>query len=188
MSTPQTEDRMSMSVLFPSAFVAAADLRGEQKTITITGVARDSVAMTGGKKEPCTVLTIARTPKKMICNRTNGYALALLLSPDLSAPSGRDWIGKRVTLCGDIDVKGREEIAAIRIASSPDATPERTAAYERAWRGPRKGGDLCRRLKRAVASMAVRGYVPPVDEDPQEQERREEAPMKDEMFDEAPPA
>lgn len=155
------KDPLAMSVLFPNAFVKAEDLGGEHKTVTIAGVVRESVAMAGGKKEACTVVSIARTPKKWIVNRTNGYGLALLLSPDLSHPSGRDWIGKRVILCSDLDQRQGEEMAAIRVAGSPDATPERSEAYARAWRGKRKGGELCRRLKRTLATMAVRGHAPP---------------------------
>lgn len=183
--SPPTKDDLSLSVLFPNEFLKSEDLKGQQWVVTISGVSREMVPMNGGKKERATILRLEKTPKKIICNKTNGYSLALLLSPDLSAPSGRDWVGKRITLCSDIDTRSGEEVAAIRIATSPDATPERASIYAQAWRGKRKGGDLVRRIKRTVALMAIRGGVPPVDEPEQARETADVGPAprdEEDMF------
>jgi hypothetical protein len=148
-------DPLALSVMFPSNFLKAEDLQGRAITVTIQSVAGEQVPMTGGKKEKCNVVRLVGKKKQWILNRTNANALALLLSPDPRQPSARDWFGKRVSLVEDIDTKSGEELVSIRIAGSPDAAPDRAAAYERAWRGERKGGKLCARLKRARALLAV---------------------------------
>ncbi len=159
-------DELAMGVLYPSEFLKAADLKGKQVTVTVTRVERKPVPMSGGRKGDCVLIHLAKTAKKIICGKTNGYALALLLSPDASNASGRDWVGRRITLVSDLDEMNKQEVASIRIAGSPDAAPERADAYAKAWRGKRKGGDLCRRLKASLAVTAARGYVPPIDHEP----------------------
>ncbi len=149
-------DPLSLSVMFPSNFLKAEDLQGRVVEVVIQSVAGEEVPMTGGKKEKCNVVRMVGKKKQWILNRTNAQALALLLSPDGNAPSARDWFGKRVQLVADLDQKSGEEIVAIRVAGSPDAAPDRAAAYDRAWRaGDRRGGKLCARLKRARAVLAV---------------------------------
>jgi hypothetical protein len=165
-------DDLDLSVLFPSDWIKAADLGGRQYTLTVTSVAQEVVKMTGGRASKCVVLRFEKTRKGLICNKTNAYALAILLSPNLAKPNGRDWIGHRIALCADMDVnrKTKEDIAAIRIAGSPDASEERAHVYGRAWRGERKGGELCHRLKAALATAAIRGLAPPVEPRPVEPE------------------
>lgn len=159
-------DDLTLSVMFPSNYLACPDLKGRHVTITISGVSVDEVPMTGGKKSRKCVVCMAKTPKKLIVGKTNGYALGVLVSPH-----AREWIGKRITLCPDVDMFGGKQVPAIRIAGSPDAAPERAAAYASAWRGERQGGRLCGRLKRALGLLEL-GVAPPV-----EPEEHEEAPV-----------
>lgn len=160
MSNPgNTVDKgdFSVSVLFPSDYLKCADLKGRNVNVTITGITVDAVPMTGGKKEKKLVLTLAKTRKKFIAGKTNGYCLGLLFSSDLRA-----CVGKQITLCPDVDVFGGADVATIRIAGSPSATPERARAYEQTWRGDRKQGRLVKRVKGALALIEMSG-VPPVE-------------------------
>ena len=109
---------LSLSVLFPSEFLKAEDLKGRSVTVTVAGASLDDVPMTGGRKERKLVFRLARTPKKLIVGKTNGYALALLLC-DAGSGNLRQVVGRQITLCADVDRLKGQDVAAIRIAGSP---------------------------------------------------------------------
>ena len=156
-----SKDDLTLGVMYPSKYLKCEDLRGKNVTVTIADVSIDDVMMTGGSHEKKVVLKLARTPKLLIAGRTNGYALGVLISPH-----AREWVDKRIVLCPDVDTFGREDVPCIRVYGSPDATPERSAAYSRAWRGERKRGKLIARLKQALARLTSGDVVaPPVEPD-----------------------
>lgn len=149
---------LDVSVLYPSEYVKADDLKNKPVLVTITKIVRDKVPMSGGVTEACTVVHFKGTDKKLIAGKTNGYALAVLFGSDLSCA-----VGKRVTLTPDTDTFGKDRVPCIRILGSPDAPEDRAAAYARAWRGKRERGALVSRLKRVLATLS-HVTPPPVDE------------------------
>lgn len=156
---PAVDNDMDLSVLFPSEYLKCDDLKGKQVTVTISRVVNDLVQMSGGKKQKKLVLHLEKTHKKIIVGKTNSWSLGLLISTN-----ARDWAGKRMTLTPDVDIFGGVEVPCIRIVGSPDAQPERAAAYARAWRGNRKRGDLVARVKKEISLLSV-GTAPPVEEE-----------------------
>lgn len=172
---------LTIGVLYPSEFLKAEDLKDRPVTVTIAGVSHEGVPMSGGKTERKVVLRFEKTNKKMIAGKTNGYALALLLCPSMNL---RECVGKRVTLCPDIDRFGGQRVPAIRIAGSPDAHPDRADAYARAWKGKREGGALVGRIKRALGLFAVTAAPPIEPEDAPPPEREPESDATDAAPDE----
>jgi hypothetical protein len=153
---------LDLSVLYPKDYICAADLGGGEVTVTITGVRKEDVPMSGNKKEPAVILSMKGTRKKFLANKTNGLAMAMLLSPAGRKPSAADWIGKRVVLRTDMDTFGRDAVASIRVVGSPDAAPDDAAEFARVWdRGDRKGGALAGRLKRALGIKITKGGANP---------------------------
>jgi len=170
------KSNLDLSVLFPSEYLKAEDLRGKQYTVQITALSLDLVPMTGGRKEKKLVLKLHRTPKKLIVGKTNAYSMALLFCQltDGKGPDLHELIGKRITLCADVDRLKGQEVPALRISTSPDALPGRAAAYNSAWRGERKGGALIGRVKRAIGLISI-GQPPPIEEEEREQEQQHES-------------
>jgi hypothetical protein len=153
---------LTLSVMFPSRFLKCDDLQGRKVTVTIADVNLEEVMMVGGSHEKKVVLQLAKTPKLLIAGRTNGFSIALLLSQHI-----REWVGKRITLCPDVDLFGKSEVPCIRVAGSPDSAPENTAAYARAWKGDRKRGKLLSRVKKELVKLAPKHAQPVEPEEPE---------------------
>jgi len=155
---------LSLDVMFPDKFLKAAHLQGHTPIVTIENIKVDIVPMSGGKKSAATIITFKNKQKEFICNKTNGFAIGVLLGSQRPI----DWIGKRIQLTADIedDRKTRQEVPCIRVLGSPDASPEQAAEYRQCWRGQRKGGALCARLKMAVQRMLTAGRIAPVEPAP----------------------
>lgn len=170
MSKPQPHtthiSELDLDVMYPDKFLKAAHLvdaegRPVSPVVVLESVKQDLVAMSGGKKALATVLTFKGKSKAFISNKTNSYAIATLLGSKRPV----DWIGKRIRLVVDIDENRntRQDEPCIRVGGSPDATPEQASAFARCWKGERKGGALCSRLKLAVARLAIKGPTAPVE-------------------------
>lgn len=145
---------MSDVLTCQSEYLAADDLRGRMVTVQIAqvGLPPKMPGSGGGKPSKSVKVLFAKGSKAWICNPTNQWAMAVLFGD--KAP--KTWLGKRVVLIPDLDwsMEAKAECMSVRIIGSPDATPERNAAYKRAWNeGDRKNGALCRRLKRIYRLM-----------------------------------
>ena len=144
-----TKADLTIGVMYPSKYLACEDLKGKTVTVAISSTSIDAVVMTGGAREMRPVLTLQNPKsgeliqKQLIAGKTNAFAIALLLGSRAA-----DWSGKRIALCPDVDLFGKESVPCIRVAGSPDATPERAEAYAKAWKGERKRGALVARLNR----------------------------------------
>lgn len=156
---------MTLEVMYPDKFLKAAHLQGHTPTVTIENIKVDVVPMAGGKKAQATVMTFKGKSKEFICNKTNAYAIAVLLGSNRPA----DWIGKRIQLVTDLedDRKTRSEVPCIRVLGSPDASEAQASEYKMVWRGERKGGALCGRLKVAVQRMLTAGKAAPIEAAPE---------------------
>ena len=77
----------------PNYLGAYAFQPGEEKTVTIKEVKRETVQNERGKEE-CTVVYFMEDVKPLILNKTNGDAIAKVWG----TPYIEDWNGKRITL------------------------------------------------------------------------------------------
>ena len=161
---------LTLGVMYPSKYLKASDLLGRQFELKIRSVGLEDVVMTNGRKERKLVLSFEKTTKLLIAGKTNGYALGVLIGS-----RAKDWEGKRVVLCADVDVLGRDgDVPCVRIVSSPDAPPARAEAYARAWRGERKRGKLVARLKAALNRLEP--IAAPAVEEPEPEQIDESTP------------
>ncbi len=100
--------------LYPSKFIKAGDLKGQDVNLTITSQTVEEVGKTAEKKP---VLYFKGTDKGLILNRTNANTIGKAYGQDTSA-----WKNKRITLFGAETDFGGETVACIRIR--PAAEPE----------------------------------------------------------------
>lgn len=155
-----------------SEFLGAEDLPADKKVgikicdITAVPKVPGMKKKGAGDRKNKEVLLVREPGKKsMVLNPTNQWSIALLLG----TKDWTQWIGHRVMIWTDIDVdiETQQRCRCLRIAGSPDATPERQAAYDKAWRaGKRERGELVRRLKRAYRLMIGPIAAPQTEEPP----------------------
>lgn len=82
---------MNVHQMFPSRYVTAFDLNGNDVTVTIKTVVMEE--MGGQETEEKPVVMFDKATKGMVLNKTNGLTIA-----DLYGPETDNWTGKRVTL------------------------------------------------------------------------------------------
>lgn len=98
---------MNINQVFPSKYIAAADLNGQQVAVTIERVAMEPVAQ---NEPPKPVLYFQGKKKGMVLNKTNAANIATMYGPETDG-----WIGKAITLFSTfVDFQGRS-VEAIRI-------------------------------------------------------------------------
>lgn len=94
-----------------SKYIGAYSLSpGEDRVVTIKSIAVEEVLQAGGKKDQCTVLTLAGGEKPMIINSTNSKTLAKLYGSD-----DDKWIGKSFTLYASTTSVAGEQMECLRI-------------------------------------------------------------------------
>ena len=109
------------SLLFPSEFVQAVELKGQDRSATIAKVERAELPMVGGKKKPAPVIHFEETPKKLVLNKTNAGIIA-----DLHGTVAEDWVGKRITLYPTTCKFGGKTVDCIRVRET--VPPPKTGA------------------------------------------------------------
>lgn len=84
---------MNVNDLFPTRFIAAADLNGKSFTLTIRSVTLEDMQSHDNKTvtKPC--LWFTNATKGMVLNRTNTMTIAELHGPETDL-----WAGKRITI------------------------------------------------------------------------------------------
>lgn len=109
---------MKANDAFPSKFIAAADLQGEERTLKITHVDTDEI---GGKKK--FICHFAGAKKGLVLNKTNFNTIVKVTGQD----DTDDWTGFEVCLYPTmVDFQG-EQVDAVRIKAAPKkAAPQRT--------------------------------------------------------------
>ena len=102
----------NFNLLFPSAYIRACDLRGQDLEITISKVERLPVQGQRGveKKAVATFSPKTGEAELWILNRTNARAIAKLHGAELEA-----WSGKKVTLYPTTTQVGAETKDCIRV-------------------------------------------------------------------------
>ncbi len=98
------------SLLFPSEFVQAVELKGKDVAVTITKVERADLPMVGGKKKMAPVVHFQESPKKFVLNKTNCGTIA-----DLHGTDAGLWVGKRITLYPTTTKFGGKTVDCIRV-------------------------------------------------------------------------
>lgn len=93
----------------PDYIGAYALEEGQDMTVTIDWVQRETVTGTGGKKEECTVAHLVGH-KPFILNVTNAKTIAHLYGPYIE-----DWAGKQITLYASTTKLAGEMVECLRV-------------------------------------------------------------------------
>lgn len=119
---------MDYQLMFPSKYVSAADLKGQDVTLTIQAVAIQKLESSDGNHKTKGVVSFEGASKDWILNRTCAEACKLMWGPETN-----NWVGKRITLypAKMKDPFGDGEIFAVRVRGSPDLKEARTATVQR---------------------------------------------------------
>jgi hypothetical protein len=98
---------------------------GEDLTVTIERVQRETITMMGGKKEDHTVAYI-KGQKPMILNATNSKSIHKLYGPFIE-----DWAGQQITLFASTAKMGGELVECLRIRPSVATKRKQSITDER---------------------------------------------------------
>lgn len=110
-----------VELMFPSAYLKAADLKGKDGTVTISGVVQEPLVLVGGKKETKWIISFAEMDKRpkdqrkrLVASKTNIYRIAWHLGNRFG-----DWVGQKICI-GPREVPfGKETVDAIRVLKTP---------------------------------------------------------------------
>src|SRR5690606_30577904 len=111
---------MDINAAFPSKYVKAADLQGQDVTVTIESFGIEDVD--DGEMKP--VLRFAGMGRGLVLNRTNANSLEALYGPETD-----HWVGRSITLYPTTTQFGAKMVACIRIretSSIASAAPQAT--------------------------------------------------------------
>lgn len=112
---------MDINAAFPSKYVRACDLQGQDRTLAISSVVMDDV----GDHEPKPVVYFNGTDKGLVLNKTNANVIAGLYGPNTDG-----WIGQRITLFPtQTDFQGKQvECIRVRMQKPQVAQQQQAAA------------------------------------------------------------
>lgn len=102
-------------LLFPSEYVGAWDLGGEDRVVTITHIEMEDLVTMSGKKrktEAKPTLTFDGKQKRLVLNKTNAKTIAKMYGDDT-----KKWIGKKITIYATTCEAFGETVECIRIRS-----------------------------------------------------------------------
>ena len=97
---------MKANDAFPSKFIAAADLNGEERTVKITHVDSDEI---GGKQK--FICHFAGAKKGLVLNKTNFNTIVKVTGQD----DTDDWTGCEIVLYPTLVDFPRDQVDAVRI-------------------------------------------------------------------------
>jgi hypothetical protein len=100
-----------------------ADGNKRDCVVTISGVQAGEVVMEGGVKNKRPIISFEGKPLPMICNKTNGKAIAGMYGTDTKA-----WVGKRITLYSTTTQVGGQEKDCIRVRPTIPVAPAKASA------------------------------------------------------------
>jgi hypothetical protein len=84
---------MDYRLAFPSEYLAAFDLQGDDFLVEISKVEMEDLRTIQGGTKKKLVLSFKGAKKRMVCNKTNATAIAKLYGPET-----KEWVGKTITL------------------------------------------------------------------------------------------
>lgn len=97
-------------LLFPSEYVGAADLKGQDKSVTIDRVEVADLRMAGGKSQRKPIVYFRGATKKLVLNKTNAASIAAMYGGKVE-----DWAGKQITLYPTRVRCGPQTVDAVRV-------------------------------------------------------------------------
>jgi hypothetical protein len=109
---------------------------GEDMTVTIKYVQKETITMMGGKKEDHSLAYLAEC-KPLILNSTNSKTIEKLYGPYIE-----DWVGRKITLYASTTKLGSEMVECLRIRNKVPAEVKETltaARMDKALAAVRKG-------------------------------------------------
>lgn len=113
---------MNVNDIFPTRFVAAADLNGKSFTLTIRSVTLEDMQSHDNKTVTKPVAWFTNAAKGLVLNRTNTMIIA-----DLYGPETDDWAGKQIIIYATkVRAFGKME-DAIRVREEIPAQPKPVA-------------------------------------------------------------
>lgn len=112
---------MKLNDAYPSKYLTAADLEGEDRVVKIKNVTLETLGQ-GAEAEDKLVLALHNEDKGFVCNKTNATTIAKVLGSD----DTDDWLGKSITI-GPREVQfGKDMVWSIRVTTPP---PGKTARH-----------------------------------------------------------
>ena len=105
------------ALVYPSKYIKAADLMGQNVTVTILRVRKETIEMEGGKKDDKAVLYIADARGKALQKTwVAGKTVLKQIAATLGDPAIGAWKGKQVTIYPTTcKSKGGETVECIRV-------------------------------------------------------------------------
>lgn len=104
---------MNINTLFPSKFVAAGDLCGQEVVVTMASVKVEDVGTEGDRKP---VLYFVGMTKGMVLNRINSKRISVLYGAEVEG-----WAGKSITLYPSETEYGGDTVPCIRVRQQAPA-------------------------------------------------------------------
>lgn len=105
---------------FPSDYLAAVEFKGKDVTLTVSAVSKEPLQMMDGTTKKKLVIRFERTPKKLVCNKTNADSIA-----QLYGTKAEDWVGKRITFFPTRCLAFGDNVDCVRVRESkPPASAE----------------------------------------------------------------
>jgi hypothetical protein len=106
---------MNIQTIFPRKWLYAEDLQGKAVTVQIAGATLEQLRNPRtNKDEAKLVVAFAKATKRLVCNKTQAYAIA-------AAVGNQDtdgWIGRKVTLSAAIAPNGKQTILITPVAGA----------------------------------------------------------------------
>jgi hypothetical protein len=102
---------MNVHSMFPSKFVAAGDLMGQDVSVVVSSVTIEEV---GADAEKRPVVHFQGMQKGMVLNRTNAKRIATMYGPEVES-----WVGRPVTLYPSETEYSGETVPCIRVRPAP---------------------------------------------------------------------
>lgn len=112
---------MKVSQAFPSTFLKADDLNGQNRNAVISKVEMETLG-----DDHRLVLSFEKTDKRMVCNKTNANRIAVLYGEETD-----DWVGKTVTIGSEfVEFQGRT-VKGLRIKLPSEGTMRKIVTEQR---------------------------------------------------------
>jgi len=126
MAASQSKLESHWRLMYPSKYLCAADLRGQDYTLTIKSVSVDDLQVVGtAQKKRSVLIGFEEAEKKLVANKTNLTDIASLYGALTD-----DWLGKTVTLYPTKKEKTGKRIKDPNTGKGCEAIRIRTAGSE----------------------------------------------------------
>jgi len=102
---------MHVDLLFPSKYLKAADLGGQDRVVVIKRLdAKHKMKMAGGASTQKPILWLEGEAKMLALNKTNGKSIAKVYGPETD-----NWVGKAIVLFPTTTTFGGDTVDCIRV-------------------------------------------------------------------------